>query len=91
MMRRIISGLIGCGIFALLVFSTELPDQWRSWRYSRVAQTSPQANANGSAELVRLLLDNKADIKARNNGGGDALDTFSILSKNVSYELDIKV
>src|SRR5438874_1700455 len=52
MMRRIISGFVGCGIFALLVFATELPDQWRSWRYSRVVRTSPQTDANGPAELV---------------------------------------
>jgi hypothetical protein len=49
MMRRIISAVLLTSVVSFLAFSAELPDKWRSWRYSRVVQTS---NTDGLAEVV---------------------------------------
>jgi Protein of unknown function (DUF3999) len=49
MMRRIISAVLLSSVTVYLALATDLPDKWRSWRYSRAVQTS---NMDGPAELV---------------------------------------
>jgi hypothetical protein len=38
MIRRIISALLFAGVIGILALPADLPDQWRSWRYSRAVQ-----------------------------------------------------
>ena len=38
MIRRIISALLFAGIIGVLALPADLPDKWRSWRYSRAVQ-----------------------------------------------------
>jgi Protein of unknown function (DUF3999) len=51
MMRRVISAVLLAGVIGFLAFSAELPDKWRSWRYSRAVQTS-QTDTDGPAEML---------------------------------------
>lgn len=50
-MRRIFSAVLLTGVIGFLAFSAELPDKWRSWRYSRAVQTS-QTDTDGPAEVL---------------------------------------
>ena len=38
MIRRIISALLFAGMIGVLALPADLPDKWRSWRYSRAVQ-----------------------------------------------------
>jgi hypothetical protein len=51
MMRRITSAVLLSSVIVYLALATELPDKWRSWRYSRAVQTS-QTDTDGPAELL---------------------------------------
>jgi Protein of unknown function (DUF3999) len=51
MKRRIISVLLLAGMFCMIAISADLPDQWRSWRYSRAIAAAP-GNGDGPAELT---------------------------------------
>jgi len=51
MMRRIISAVLLTSFVSFLTFSAELPDKWRSWRYSRAVETS-QGGIDGPAEVL---------------------------------------
>jgi len=51
MMRRIISSVLLTSVIGFLTLSAELPDKWRSWRYSRALQTS-QTDVDGPAEVL---------------------------------------
>ncbi|HVH50372.1 MAG TPA: hypothetical protein VM781_01800, partial [Candidatus Bathyarchaeia archaeon] len=51
MMRRIISAVLLTGVAGFLAFSAQLPDKWRSWRYSRAVETSP-TDTDGPAEIL---------------------------------------
>jgi hypothetical protein len=51
MMRRIISAVLLAGVIGLLAVAAELPDKWRSWRYSRAVQMS-QTATDGPAEVL---------------------------------------
>jgi Protein of unknown function (DUF3999) len=51
MMRRVICAVLLAGVIGFLAFSAELPDKWRSWRYSRAVQTS-QTDTDGPAEVL---------------------------------------
>ena len=51
MMRRIISAVLLTSFVSFLTFSAELPDKWRSWRYSRAVETS-QGGTDGPAEVL---------------------------------------
>jgi uncharacterized protein DUF3999 len=53
MMRRIISAVLLTSVIGFLALAAELPDKWRSWRYSRAVQTS-QTDADGPAEVLLL-------------------------------------
>jgi hypothetical protein len=48
--RRIISALLLTGLICVLTFPAELPDKWRSWRYSRAVQI-PLAAGDAPAEV----------------------------------------
>ncbi len=50
-MRRIISSVLLTSVIGFLTLSAELPDKWRSWRYSRALQTS-QTDVDGPAEVL---------------------------------------
>ncbi len=50
-MRRIISAVLITFVIGFFAFSEELPEKWRSWRYSRAVQTS-QTDADGPAEVL---------------------------------------
>ena len=50
-MRRIISAVLLTSVIGFLALAAELPDKWRSWRYSRAVQTS-QTDADGPAEVL---------------------------------------
>ena len=50
-MRRIISAVLLTSVVSFLALSAELPDKWRSWRYSRAVETSP-AGTDGPAEVL---------------------------------------
>jgi hypothetical protein len=49
--RRVIASFLLAGVLSLLALSANLPDQWRSWRYSRVVQL-PQTSGETPAEVV---------------------------------------
>ena len=51
MIRRFITGFLLCSALSLLVVSADLPDQWRSWRYSRALQI-PQTPGEAPAEVI---------------------------------------
>ncbi len=51
MMRRIISAVLLTSVIGFLALAAQLPDKWRSWRYSRAVQTS-QTDADGPAEVL---------------------------------------
>jgi hypothetical protein len=51
MMRRIISAVLSSSVICFLALAAELPDKWRSWRYSRAVQTS-QTDTDGPAEVL---------------------------------------
>jgi len=50
-MRRIISAVLLTSVIGILALAAELPDKWRSWRYSRAVQTS-QTDADGPTEVL---------------------------------------
>ena len=74
MKRRIISAVLLTSVVSLLAFSAELPDQWRSWRYSRAVQTSP-ADTDGPAkvllpwEIYAHCQPGCEDVRILNSGG----------------------
>jgi hypothetical protein len=51
MIRRLITGFLLCSALSLLAISADLPEQWRSWHYSRALQL-PQASGEAPAEVV---------------------------------------
>jgi uncharacterized protein DUF3999 len=51
MTPRAIASVLLCAIFSLLSVSGDLPEQWRSWHYSRALQ-QPQAPVETPVELV---------------------------------------
>ena len=52
MKLRLTAALALAGVFCLLVFSADLPDKWRSWRYSRAIE----GTASGDNQPVELVL-----------------------------------
>jgi Protein of unknown function (DUF3999) len=50
-MRKLIASSLLASVMSLLAVSADLPEQWRSWRYSRALQ-APQASGEVPAEIV---------------------------------------
>src|SRR5712675_1001380 len=51
MIRRMISALLCAGMIGVLALPADLPDKWRSWRYSRAAQILV-TEGDGPAEVL---------------------------------------
>lgn len=51
MIRRLSTAFLFFSAFSLLAVSADLPDQWRSWRYSRALQV-PQTPGEAPAQIV---------------------------------------
>src|ERR1700692_4177256 len=76
MRPRAIASVVLCAIFSLLAVSADLPEQWRSWRYSRAMQI-PQTPGEAPAELIlpweiyAYCRPGCEDVRIVNSSGGE--------------------
>ena len=92
-MRRTISAVLLAGTFCLITVSADLPDNWRSWRYSRVIQSAPPDN-NQPAELTLPweiyghCSTNCEDVRIINSRGGEV--PFVVKEKPVHRNAEMR-
>ena len=83
-MRRIISAVLLTSVMSFLALSADLPDQWRSWRYSR-AVLGFSAGSIGPAELSLPW-----EIYSRCQPGCEDLRIVNSQNKEVPYVIEGK-
>lgn len=84
MMRRVASTILLAGAFCAIAISTELPDKWREWRYSRAIQGAATAG-DAPAELTVSW-----DIYAHCRGDCDDLRILNSRGEEVPFVLQAK-